>query len=112
MVSEMRPTRITCIVLVFIAVLVLAFSMPAGAFDGASASASAYGSTGSYYSGWDGNRGGGWNQEGWPNQQWQSQGWGNRYPYNYQGGGYFSNCYSRCISQGYGPDYCAQVCPV
>ncbi len=110
----MRRTRITCIVLFFVLVLALAFSLPAGAFNGASASAGASSSTGSYYSGWDGSWGGGWNQAGVPYQQWQNPVWDNQYPFwsDYRGQGYFSNCYSRCMAQGYGPNYCAQVCPV
>jgi hypothetical protein len=113
----MRPTRITCIILVFVLVLGLAFSLPAGAFNGASASA--YGGTGLYPGVWDGSWGGGWNQGGLyqggvPYQQWQNPVWDNQYPFwsDYRGQGYFSNCYSRCIAQGYGTNYCAQVCPV
>jgi len=117
----MRWTWITCIVLFSVAVLMLAFSLPVGAFDGVGAYGSpysTYGSTSPYYSGLDGSLGGGWNQAGWPyQQQWQSPMLGSQYPYNYpgggyQGGGYFSNCYSRCIAQGNGPNYCALVCPV
>lgn len=120
LVSKMRWTWITGIVLFFVAVLMLAFSLPAGAFNGVGTYGTygTYGSTSSYNSGLDGSVSGGWSQTGWPyQQQFQSPVSGGQYPYNYpgggyQGGGYFSNCYSRCIAQGYGTNYCAQVCPV
>ncbi|OPY27155.1 MAG: hypothetical protein A4E28_02134 [Methanocella sp. PtaU1.Bin125] len=101
--------------LLSIVVLVLAFSMPAGAFNGggAGAGAGASGSAGIYT--------GGWNPSIYPYQQWQNPLWDNQYPFwdtsypymdNYKYRGWFSNCYSRCIGTGYGPDYCVQVCPV
>jgi hypothetical protein len=108
----MKRTQITCIVLFSVVGLILALSLPAEAFNGASASA--FGSTGPYYGIGDGSLGGGWNQPGWPYQQWQNPLWDNRYPFwdDYRERGWFSNCYSRCIAQGFGSNYCVQVCPV
>lgn len=115
MVSMMTRTRVVLITLFSIGVLMVASLLPAVAFNGAgaSASASASGSTGIYT--------GGWNPSIYPYQQWQNPLWDNQYPFwdsqypymdNNRYGGWFSSCYSRCIGMGYGPNYCAQVCPV
>ncbi|WP_424357903.1 hypothetical protein [Methanocella sp. MCL-LM] len=114
----MRNIKAIVTALLIMAALSAVLAMPVEAVNGVSSAwGGSYGSyPGSSFGLYPGTGWGGWNPGGWgwPQDNWWTRpGWGNWYPGTGGGwGGWFSDCYSRCISQGYGSTYCSQVCPV